>query len=440
MEYKVEEISPVERKIVVDIPVEEVNASITATVALYKTSVDIKGFRKGKVPSSLIESRFRDKIYQEATGDLINYQLNEILGETKLQPLSRLDVDAKELVRGESFTYTVSFEVAPDFELPEYGKLEVEQEAVAVDSKEIEDVIERIRTNLAELKDVEEDRVAQDGDVAIINFNAWQEDKALDEIKADNFQLPLGDGQALEGFEDIVKKLKKGENGEGDITFPEDFINKDYAGQTVTMRVKLVNLKQRILPEVDDEFAKKAGGFPSVEKMREAIESSYMTSRKNLVKAAAEKKLLDGLMEKTDFMLPPALVEENIDRMILDLKARVESQGRRIETLGKTPEELREEYKPKSEELVRTQLFLLAVAKKEELKVENQEVDTYIYQEALRQRQDPETLRRQYEDNNLMFALRDRLLADKAMELIYSQAEVKEVPAAELKKEEKEEK
>lgn len=440
MEYKVEEISPVERKIVVDIPVEEVNASITATVALYKTSVDIKGFRKGKVPSSLIESRFRDKIYQEATGDLINYQLNEILGETKLQPLSRLDVDAKELVRGESFTYTVSFEVAPDFELPEYGKLEVEQEAVEVDTKEIEDVIERIRTNLAELKDVEEDRVAQDGDVAIINFNAWQEDKALDEIKADNFQLPLGDGQALEGFEDIVTKLKKGENGEGDITFPEDFINKDFAGQTVTMRVKLVNLKQRILPEVDDEFAKKAGGFPSVEKMREAIESSYMTSRKNLVKAAAEKKLLDGLMEKTDFMLPPALVEENIDRMILDLKARVESQGRRIETLGKTPEELREEYKPKSEELVRTQLFLLAVAKKEELKVENQEVDTYIYQEALRQRQDPETLRRQYEDNNLMFALRDRLLADKAMELIYSQAEVKEVPAADLKNEEKEEK
>lgn len=431
MEYKVEEISPVERKVNVTIPAAEATAAITATVSMYKTSVDIKGFRKGKVPSSIIESRFKDQVYQEATSDLINLQINQILGETKLQPLSRLDVDAKQLVRDEEFNYSVSFEVAPEFEIPSYEKLSVEEEAVVVEPKEVEEVIERIRTNMSETKEIEEDRLAQDGDVAVISFNAWSEGKELDEIKADNFELPLGDGQALEGFEDIVKKLKKGEKGEGDITFPEDFINKDFAGQTVTMRVTLHSIKERVKPEVNDEFAKKAGGFESLEKMRKTIEESYMTSRKNLAKAAAQKNLLDSLMEKTDFMLPPTMVEENIDRLIADLKGRVEREGRRLDSLGKTPEELRAEQKEKAEELVRTQLFLLAVAKKEGLTVEPQEVETYIYQEAMRQRMDPEQLRRAYEENNLMFALRDRLVADKAMELIYAQAEVKEVPAAE---------
>lgn len=438
MEYTVEEISPVERKVNVTVPAEEANAAITATVAMYKTSVDIKGFRKGKVPSSLIESRFKDQVYQEATNDLVNLQINQILGESKLQPLSRLDVDAKELVRDEDFTYSVGFEVAPEFEMPDYSNLSVEEEAVEVKPEEIEEVIERIRTNMSETKEIEEDRTAQDGDVAVISFNAWSEGKELDEIKADNFELPIGEGQALEGFEDIVKKLKKGEKGEGDITFPEDFINKDFAGQTVTMRVTLYSIKERVKPEVDDEFAKKAGGFDSVAKMRETIESSYMTSRKNLAKADAQKKLLDGLMEKTEFMLPPSLLEENIDRLVADVKDRVEREGRRLESLGKTPEELREEQREKAEELVRTQLFLLAVAKKEDLSVDPQEVETYIFQEAMRQRMDPEALKRAYEENNLMFALRDRLLADKAMELIYAQADVKEVPAAD--KAEKEEK
>ncbi|NJB66960.1 trigger factor [Desulfobaculum xiamenense] len=435
MEYTIEEISPVERKVNVTIPAEEANAAITATIAMYKTSTDIKGFRKGKVPASIVESRFRNQIYQEATTDLINLQLNQILGESKLQPLSRLDVDAKELVRDEEFKYSVSFEVAPTFEIPSYAGLAVEQEIAVVEPSEIDEVVERIRTNMSELKDIEEDRLAQDGDVAVISFNAWSDGKELDEIKAQNFELPLGDGQALEAFENIVKKLKKGEKGEEDITFPEDFINKDFAGQTVTMRVTLNAIKERVKPELDDEFAKKAGGFASVEKMREAIEQSYLTSRKNLVKAAAEKKILDDLLSKVDFALPPALVEENIDRLVLDLKDRMERSGRRLESLGKTPEELRAEQKEKSEELVRTQLFLLAVAAKENLSVDPKEVDAHIFQEAMRQRMDPEALRHAYEENNLMFALRDRLMADKAMELIYAQADVKEVPAADLKKE-----
>ncbi|MCK9239864.1 trigger factor [Desulfocurvus sp.] len=427
MEYKVEELSPVERKVVVSVPVEEVDAAIQATVAVYRTTVDIKGFRKGKVPSQMVESRFRQQIAEEATTDLVNVHLNEIMGELGVQPMSRLDVDAGQLARGEAFSYSVKFEVAPTFDVPEYMGLEVEQEKPEVDPAEVDAVVERIRENLAEARTVTEDRTAQDGDIVVLDFSAWQDGKAVDEIKANGFQLVLGEKQSLPEFEAIVKKLKPGENGEDDITFPEDFINRDFAGRTVTLRVKLHEIKAKVLPEIDDAFAKKAGGFKDVAMMREAIENSYMESRRNLVRSDAQKKLVDQLLAQVDFPLPPMVVEEHVAQLLADFKHRVESQGRRMEALGKTAQELRDEFRPKAEEMVRTQMLLLAVAAKEGMAVGNEEVDRHLLQEAIRTKQDPETVRRYYEENNLMFALKDRLLADKAVDKIYASAKVIEV-------------
>lgn len=427
MDYKVAEKSPVERTVTVTVPVDEVNAAIAATVAIYRTSADFKGFRKGKAPSQVVEARFRTQIFQEATTDLVNYHLNEILGQIGVQPLSRLDVDAGLLERDTEFVYTVSFEVAPDIELPVYDGLEVEQEKPEIRPEEIDSVVERIRSNMAELVKVEEDRAPVDGDIAVISFNAWQDGKPLDEIKAQNFQLNLGQGQSLPEFEDIVKKLKAGEKGEEDVTFPEDFINKEFAGQTVTMRVTLHEIKQQVLPEVNDEFALKAGGFRDVAMLREAIENSYLESRRNLVKAAAQKRLMDGLLKGLDFPLPPGMVQEHVDRMAQDYVQRLEQQGRRLDATGKTIDDLREDSRPAAEDLARTQLLLLAVAAKEELAVTPEEVNQHIQREAIQSRQDPEAVQRFYEEHNLMFALKDRLLCDKAMELIYSRAKITEV-------------
>ena len=128
MEHKVEELSPVSRKISITVPVEEVNAALSAAVALYRHRYEIKGFRRGKAPASVVESKYRAQLYTEATTDLINYQINEVLSTLNMMPLSRIDMDGKELVRDEEFNYTISFEVAPDFALPDYEGLAVEVE------------------------------------------------------------------------------------------------------------------------------------------------------------------------------------------------------------------------------------------------------------------------------------------------------------------------
>ena len=434
MEYTVEEISPVKRKVSVEVPADEVNASISATIALYRRDVDIKGFRKGKVPAQIIETRYKKKLYSEATQDLLNYHINTILNELKVTPLGRLDMQpaGPELLEKETpFSYSFTFEMAPKFDLPEYNGLKVDESDVVINPEEIDQVIERIRSNSAKLVRVDEVRTAQDGDVVVIDFEGSHDGKPLEGIKAEGFELLLGEGSALGAFEDIVKTLKAGENATDTVTFPEDFLNKDLAGKDVEMQITLHSIKRKDLPEVNDDFAANIGGYGSVQELRDMISKSYESSRKNLHKSEAQKKLLDELKAQTDFELPAVLVESHIDQKLYDLREKTERQGKGMETLGKTPEELREQFRAECEDIVKSEIFLMAVAEEEELEVQPQEVDLLLQKMAMQTGQDFNALKDHYEQNNLMIPLRDRVLQDKAMDLIYDKSEVTIVPAPE---------
>ena len=427
MEYNVEEISPVKRKITVEVPAEEVNGALTATIALYRMQADVKGFRKGKVPSSVVEGKYRKQIYGEATTDLINYQINEIMSALSMQPMSRIDVDAKELARDEDFTYSIEFEVAPKLDLPEYKGLSVEEIKAVVSPEEIAEVENRILENNAEVKIIKDVRPPKDGEVATLSFGAYQDGKIVEGIQAENFDLVLGENQALPEFEEMVKTLSSGENGETDVTFPADFINENLAGQTVTMKAKLHAIKERIKPEMNDDVAKKAG-FSDVETMRKGIEESYKSQRKQMNKSAAQSELLRSIIEGIDeFPLPPAMVEDRIDRLVQDLEYKLDRQGKGLQSLGRSPQELRDGFKAEAESTVKTEIFLLAVAAEESLEISPEEIEATLSQLAVQSRQPLHELKKYYEDNNLIVPLKDRLLCDKASELIYDAAKVKEI-------------
>ncbi|RQD56936.1 trigger factor [Desulfonatronovibrio magnus] len=428
MDYTVHDISPVQKEVKIKVPAEEVNASITATTALMRNEVDIKGFRKGKVPSSVIESRFKKKIYGEAAQELINLHINQIMSEIKVQPLSRIDLNADEMVRDEDFEYSISFEVAPEFDLPEYKGLTIEEEDIDFNQDQVDKVIDRIRNNLAELELVEEDRNPEDGEVVVIDFQASQGGVPVEGVKAENFQLTLGEGNALESFEEIVKGLTPGQTGEKEVTLPDDFLNPVLAGQTVDMKVTLKSIKLKKLPELDDELARKAGGFESFDQLKKVIEDSYKLSQKNLKKSDALKKAVDKLKDSVQFELPPSMVSNTIENKIAELKDKLERQGKNFESLGKTREDLEKEFQQDAEDLIKSQLFLLAIAKAEEITVNEQEVDEFIRGQARSKNLDFQQLKSYYESNNLMFAIRDSLIADKASEHIYKNAEVKIIP------------
>jgi len=428
MEYKVEELSPVKRKVVVDVPLEEVQAALAATIALYRKDADIKGFRKGKVPSSVVEGKFRKQIYAEATTDLINFHLNEIMGELGVSPLSGIDVDAKEMDRDQAYGYSFTFEVAPDFDLPEYKGLVVEEEEIEVDPKQVEIVIERIRQNVAKTKIIKEERPVGNGDIAVIDFQALQDDKPMEGVAANKFELPLGEGNSLPEFEAIVSGMIPGQTKEAELTFPDDFLNEQLAAQTVLMQVTLHAIKVKELPEVNDDFAELAGGYKNVQELREAIEKSYVSTREQLVKGDAQKKLLDQIKAGVDFELPPSVVEEQIDKQIVELQGQLERQGKSLDSLGLSRDEMRAQHRPQAEDVVKSSLILLAIANAEGLTVEPAEVDLVLQKMAASTGQDFHSIKDYYEQHNLMIPLKDRVLADKAMDAIYSHAQVTKIP------------
>lgn len=427
MQYEVLEPTPVKRTVKIVTPPEEVNSALAVSIALYRKDAVIKGFRKGKVPSSIIEGMFKKKIYEEATNDLINCHINEVVNDMQAKPLSRIDVDAGELARDQPFAYTISFEVPPQFELPAYEGIAVEQEKAQPSERDTQMIVDRIRNNMAEIIPVEEDRPAQEGDVVVVDFQASLDGRILDDFKAENFQMELGQGQALPEFEAMIQGIRPGQGTESEITFPEDFLNEALAGKTVTMNVKLQEIKQKKLPEVNDELAKKAGNFDSVDKLLEAIETSYVETRSRVNKASAQKKILDSLTSQVDYPLPESMVNEQIDRMVQEMKNRMERMGKRVEALGKPLEEIREEFRSQAEGLAKSQLFLQAVAAKENMRVSPMEIDAFFKEMAQQTGQDFQGLKHFHEQNNLMPAVNDRILADKAMEFIYAKAQVTEV-------------
>ena len=426
MQYTVEELSPVKKKITVTVPASEVDAVLDRTTAQYRARVTLPGFRKGKAPLAMVEKRFSQDIFGEAVNDLVNGNLGEVFKELDTEPLGNLSFDENEtpLVRGKDFSYTFSFELMPEIKLPKYEDIGVEEDDVKVEDKEIDEVIDRVRRGMAERVDVEEARLAGDNDVVTMDFEGFDEKgEPVEGVSGKNFQVAIGDGQVIPDFEALAKTVKPGESGEGTVTFPEDYPHAPLAGKSVTMKITVHSLKTRKLPEIDEEFAKKAGGFDSVEAMRDNIKDTYTRNRKDMAKAKAQSLLLEKLLDKTDFPLPEGMVDRYAENILHGRFEEMAREGQDIASLSEDDfTKFKNEAQTEAAKYVKTQLFLLTVAKKENVEATPQEMSMALRQIAQRGGHDIKEVQEHYAKNNLFPALRDRILADKAMDVIYDKA------------------
>lgn len=428
MEYKIEEDSPVKKSVIVTASPEEVDTAIMGTVALYKDSVQIDGFRKGKVPASVVEKKYHDTIYNEAKDNLLNVHINEILAKMDVVPVSGIEMkdEVKELKKGEGFSYKLEFEVLPKFDLPPYEGLKVEEVKTELDSKEMEMVYERMRKENARLKAVEGNGPAKDGQIATIDFEAFEGDVPVKDFKATNFNLQLGANQALPDFEKIVKGIPVGHTAEETIKMPEDFLAEELAGKNIRFKITVHGIKERELPALDDELAKSIG-FESLSQLKEILEKSYLKNVRDMNKGMAQRKLLNQLLKQTDFELPPSMVDTELRFLIANEAERLERQGKSIKSLGTSLEELKKTFKPEAERMARDKILLLNIAKKENLEVTPEELQKNVYKNCLLHGEDYQTVMKNLEKNGLIFHLRDQMICDKAMDLIYERADIEMV-------------
>ena len=304
MEHSIEVVSPVARKISVTVPAAGVNAVLDSTVRGFGANLSLDGFRKGKVPARVIERRFPEEIVSRATETLVNGQVSEILEKEGLNPISRIEFDsgdARQVERDQSFSFTFSFEVLPDsIELPEdMSALSVDVEAPELKPEEVESITMRIRKTMATLDEVTENRLPQDGDVVLVDVEGTVDGKPAPGMSARNFLMQLRapkEGDKPADVETVVRTLHAGEEGEGSMVASEDHPDPSLRGRTVQLKVKLHKISREVLPDLNDEFAKKVG-FEDIGKLHQAILDQAMNNKLREIRSKGQQKLLDSLLD-----------------------------------------------------------------------------------------------------------------------------------------------
>ena len=429
MKYTVEDISQVKKTAQIHVPASEVDAKINFMIKDLGKDLKLSGFRPGKVPASIVEGRFREQIYRETTGALVNESSAKVVKDLKVTPISEIDYDGPDSVeRGKDYEFKVTFEIIPEFELPVYEGLEVEEEIVAYDEARTDETIERIRLNMAELKPLVVSRPPAKGEVAFVDFTAEDENgKPVEGFRGTGYQLAIGEGHIQDDFEEIIKKLSPGESGEGNVKLSEEINNPELAGKTIKVKASLVSLSERVLPEVNDEFAEKIGAG-TVEKMRESIRNSHIENLKMTARENSQGKLLTALLEKVNYDLPESLVENRFNSIMAEFKANMKRFGKADPKDWDEPEaKIEQELREEAAKFVKGEMFLLKVAEKEKIEVAPQEIEHYLYDMANRSGLDPKQLKDYYVKNHLIYSLEDRIKTEKALSLIYNKANIKEV-------------
>ena len=434
MKASVEQITPVKKRLTVEVDAEEVNGKIDQAYKELQKKARVDGFRPGKVPRNILQRYFGDQVTQEVKRGLLSETLPQAFEETKIFPVAMPVIENESFKVGEGYTYVALMEVRPDFELKDYMGLEVEKETVSVSDDVVNTQLEEIRKVNSRLKPLEEDRGIRSEDCAILEYEAFEGDKPIEGMKAQNFLVRVGSDQFHPEFEKGLLGLKKGESSEITVNFEPDHPNTKLAGKKVLFKVKVTDVKLMELPELNDDFAKSLDAeFSDLETLKTRIREDIKSREEKRVDRELKKRLLDKIGATVSVDLPESLVESEMRYAIESVKQNLLRMGSSFEKAGLTEEKVREDFRAASEKRVKDLLVLGEIARQNDLSLTELEVDEGFADLAKGMGQDPKVIRQYYEAKGLMEGFRDRLLEEKTLNYLVKGAKIRDVEAAQIK-------
>ena len=340
--------------------------------------MNIPGFRRGKAPRHIIEKMYGATVfYDEALDNLLPEAYEKALGETKLEAVSRPELDIVS-IDDNGVCLKAAVWVKPEVEISEYKGITVDREAVNVTEEDILKEIDLTRERNARMLTVE-DRAAADGDTAVIDFEGFVDGVAFEGGKGENYSLRLGSVSFIPGFEDQVIGHKTGEEFDINVTFPEEYGAENLAGKAAVFKIKLHEIKVKELPVLDDEFVKDVSEFNTVDEYKEDVKKHLTERREAQEDNKVENALINALLENTTVDIPQCMIDNEVDGYVRDYEYRLRSQGGSLDMYfkytGMTMEQLRENFKADAEKQVKTRLALGKVAKSEKLKALKKDLD-----------------------------------------------------------------
>ena len=424
MKTSIESVSGVEKRIRVEVPADEVSQRVEAGYAKVRKVAPLRGFRKGKAPMAMVRRVYKESVETDVAEDLVRNSLSEAVKENSLKILSLPKIDGAKLTEGEEFVFTATVEVVPEVTPEGYRGIPIAKEEAVVRDEDVDTAIDRLRESFAQFHAVE-GRGAGGSDLVEFGFTATSEGETVE--KSDSSSVVLEGGVPFgKEFESHLSGVRPGEEKTFEVRFEPDFPNRKYAGKQVVFEVKVSGVREKKLPEMDDEFAKGFGDIAGLSDLREKIRARLVQEAEEAARGGMEEQIRQGLLEKNAFDVPKTLVDRQIVSMIEDTANRLVSQGIDLKKVSLDFEKMKERFAPNAERSVRLSLLLAAIAEKEGIDVPYSEIEAEMKEMAARSGIEYEKIREMYGDEERMDNLRNRLLDKKVMADLLASAVAKE--------------
>ena len=371
MSLQVEKLEKNMAKLTIEVPVEELEKGIEKAYQKNKGQISVPGFRKGKVPRAMIEKMYGKGVFlEEAANDVLPAAYEKAVEECEEEIVSSPKIEVVQLEPGKAFIFTAEVALKPAVELGKYKGVEVAKADLEVTEEEIEAEITKERENNARTITVE-DRAVKDGDMTVINFEGFVDGVAFEGGKGENYPLTIGSGAFIPGFEDQLVGANLNEEVEVNVTFPEDYQAEELAGKPAVFKCTVLEIKEKELPEADDEFAAEVSEFDTIAEYKEDIKKNLAEKKASAAKSQKESEVIEAIVNDSKMDVPEAMIETKQRQMVDDFAQRMQMQGLSMEQYfqftGLTPEKMLDQVRPQAEANIKSRLVLEAIVAAENI-------------------------------------------------------------------------
>ncbi len=423
MKTEFADLSETRKSVAVEIPSEIVDAQIDRVARSYSRQARIPGFRQGKVPPTLIKKRFREQILHDVAHDLIPRAIDEVLRERGLEPVDTPDVKDVSLDEGQALTFTATFETLPPIDPGPLNTISLRRPAVTVEGNAVDQTLTQLQNRAARFEPVE-GRGVEDGDTVTLDVDRKP---AAEGEQGDHHQdvvVELGAKANPPGFDDQLKGLESGADKSFTLHYPEDYAVKELAGTSVDYAVKVKDIRKRVLPALDDEFAKDVGEFDTLEALRGRIQQDLAREAEQEADRTLRSDLLKELAARVSVDIPDALVERELDRRTEEFARRLMDQNIDPRRANIDWDQFRDSQRDASRESVKSALVLDEISRRENVTVSDDEIEKDVAQYAERSGLTPAAVRARLEKEGALSRLASGLRREKTIDHVLSQAQV----------------
>ncbi len=382
MSLQVEKLEKNMAKLTIEVGADRLDKAIESAYQRQKGKISIPGFRKGKVPRQIVEKMYgKEVFYEDAANVLIRDAYAEALDECEEDIVSSPKIEVTQIEAGKPFIFTAEVALKPEVKLGKYKGVKVEKSETAVTDEEVDEVIERERENNARNISVE-DRAVKDGDMTVLDFEGFVDGVAFEGGKGENYPLTIGSGAFIPGCEEQLVGAEIGKEVEVNVTFPEDYQSEDLKGKAAVFKCTVKEIKEKELPELDDEFAGEVSEFDTLAEYKEDVKKNLEEKKVKEAKENKEREAVEAVVDLSEMDIPEAMIETQQRQMVDEFAQRITMQGLSMEQYfqftGTNYQQMIENVKPQAEKRIQSRLVLEAIAAAENIVISDEEFDKEI--------------------------------------------------------------